>query len=268
MNDPYSRLHYRRLIAWPQRIEREWPLMRELFAAAPSPRLLDLGCGTGEHSRFLAEKGFEVVGIDRSESLLAQARREPLPAGVRFLAADLAALAEVAPEISPESPDEPSCGGAFCIGNSLPHLLRRDDLRSLFAALRRLLLPGAPLLLQILNYERIYAQGERYLPLNFRPEPGVGGPEGEEGQIVFLRLMHLGEDGCVVFAPSTLRFRPWEEEPVAVVSSKRVRLRAWKPAELEELLETAGFRQRTLYGGFDRRPFGPGSDRDLVLVAK
>ena len=60
-DDPYSRVDYRRLVAWPQRIEREWPFLER--ALGRSGRVLDLGSGTGEHSRFLASKGFDVVGI-------------------------------------------------------------------------------------------------------------------------------------------------------------------------------------------------------------
>ena len=39
--------------------------------------ILDLvGCGTGNHAIPLAQRGYEVVGIDRSENMLDQARRE------------------------------------------------------------------------------------------------------------------------------------------------------------------------------------------------
>jgi SAM-dependent methyltransferase len=36
--------------------------------------VLDLGCGTGNHSLPLAQRGYEVVGVDRSASMLALAR--------------------------------------------------------------------------------------------------------------------------------------------------------------------------------------------------
>ena len=91
-NDPYSRLSYRRLIAWPARIQREAPFLREVLAGGPSKRLLDLGCGTGEHARFLQEEGFEVTGVDASEAQLAQAR-EAGP-GPEFVKGDLAALGD------------------------------------------------------------------------------------------------------------------------------------------------------------------------------
>lgn len=39
-------------------------------------RILDLGCGTGSHAIPLAERGYEVLGVERSESMIAQARRK------------------------------------------------------------------------------------------------------------------------------------------------------------------------------------------------
>lgn len=37
-------------------------------------KILDIGCGTGRHSRELAKRGYEVTGIDLSESLLNRAK--------------------------------------------------------------------------------------------------------------------------------------------------------------------------------------------------
>lgn len=39
-------------------------------------RILDLGCGTGNHAIRLVEQGYEVVGVERSESMVANARRK------------------------------------------------------------------------------------------------------------------------------------------------------------------------------------------------
>jgi SAM-dependent methyltransferase len=41
-----------------------------------SKRILDIGCGTGRHSIELARRGYPVVGIDLSESLLKRAREK------------------------------------------------------------------------------------------------------------------------------------------------------------------------------------------------
>ena len=43
------------------------------YGDKPISRVLDLGCGTGNHAFPLASRGYKVVGIERSESMLAQA---------------------------------------------------------------------------------------------------------------------------------------------------------------------------------------------------
>jgi len=42
---------------------------------APGSRMLDLGCGSGRHSKYLASKGFDVTGIDLASSSIRQAKR-------------------------------------------------------------------------------------------------------------------------------------------------------------------------------------------------
>ena len=252
--DPYSRLDYRRLIAWPKRIQREWPLLEEVLSSGLSRRVLDLGCGTGEHARFLTEQGFEVVGVDVSASMIEKALDAPsAPEGPSpsFIHGDVAEL---------ESLTEGHFGGAICLGNTLPHIRSLQALGDFLRGLRHRLSPGASWILQLLNYERIFARGERHLPLNFRPH--------EDGESVFLRLMQPLDDGRVLFFPTTLRFRPDAEEPVSVAATKRVELRGWRLSELEAAFDDAGFTERRLYGSFEREPYEPMESNDLIVVAR
>ncbi len=57
------------------------------------PRAIDLGCGTGANSVFLARQGFEVTGVDFSAVALGKARAKAREAGVgaRFVRGDLTA---------------------------------------------------------------------------------------------------------------------------------------------------------------------------------
>ena len=48
----------------------------ELLAPQPGERILDLGCGTGALTAEIAARGAEVLGVDRSEEMIAQARRK------------------------------------------------------------------------------------------------------------------------------------------------------------------------------------------------
>lgn len=43
---------------------------------APPTRILDLGCGGGQDTRYLRREGYRVIGLDLSQKLLAQARTQ------------------------------------------------------------------------------------------------------------------------------------------------------------------------------------------------
>jgi SAM-dependent methyltransferase len=67
------------------------------LSASALPRAIDLGCGSGANAVFLAEQGFDVVGVDFSTVALDKARRAADDAGVgercRFVQGDLTAPA-------------------------------------------------------------------------------------------------------------------------------------------------------------------------------
>jgi SAM-dependent methyltransferase len=44
------------------------------YAPGPIRTILDLGCGTGGHALLLAQRGYQVTGVDRSEEMLAIAQ--------------------------------------------------------------------------------------------------------------------------------------------------------------------------------------------------
>jgi 2-polyprenyl-3-methyl-5-hydroxy-6-metoxy-1,4-benzoquinol methylase len=58
-------------------------------------KILDIGCGTGRHAIELAKRGYDVVGVDLSESQLSKARDNAKQnhVSVRFLQADARTLA-------------------------------------------------------------------------------------------------------------------------------------------------------------------------------
>lgn len=249
--DPYSRVEYRRLIAWPERIQREWPLLARVLGSGPKRRVLELGCGPGEHARALAEAGFEVVGIDLSSDMLAQAAEQPVPPNLRFVEGDISHLDRLV---------EGSFGGALCLGNTLPHLVTDQELEGFARGLARALEPEAALLLQVLNYDRIHDRGVRALPVNLRPH--------DDGELVFLRLMTPLPDGRVRFFPTTLLLRPGTDPPLALERSREVLLRGWRRGELETTLARAGIAPEEAFGDFEGTPFDPASSQDLVLVAR
>lgn len=257
--DPYERVGYRRLIAWPERLEREGPLLESTLASGPSRRILDLGCGPGEHARALAGRGFEVVGVDRSPAMLRQATAAPLPPGLSFVEGDLTALGAAV---------EGPFGGALCLGNTLPHLADEETLGRFVRGLAALLSPGAPLVVQTLGYDRILDRRVRALPVSFRPHAGPDGAVDEGAELVFLRLMEPLPDGRVRFFPTTLVLRPGAEPPLAIEQTREVLLRGWRERELVAALATAGFLHERSLASYAGAPYDPAESQDLVLIAR
>jgi SAM-dependent methyltransferase len=68
----------------------EKALLRKLLASFPSARsILDVGCGTGHFTRWMAQAGFDTVGLDLSEAMLNEARRR---SGGQYVSGDAHAL--------------------------------------------------------------------------------------------------------------------------------------------------------------------------------
>lgn len=102
----------------------------------PPARVLDLCCGTGQVSRALHERGYDVTGVDGSPEMIRRARANA--PGCEFVVADVRGF------------DLPGAYDvALCLYDSLNHLMEPGDLRRAFRAVHAALRPGAPLLFDL-----------------------------------------------------------------------------------------------------------------------
>ena len=67
----------------------EEPHVRRALGDVRGCDVLDLGCGTGRHTAWLAESGARVTAVDFSEKMLEQARRKVPGTDARFVVHDL-----------------------------------------------------------------------------------------------------------------------------------------------------------------------------------
>jgi malonyl-CoA O-methyltransferase len=107
----------------------EEPIVRSAVGDVRGLAVLDLGCGTGRHSLWLAATGASVTAVDFSEGMLAEARKKPEADAVRWFVHDL---------LRPL----PFANGTFDLvisGLVLEHL---QELTGFFAEARRVLKPG------------------------------------------------------------------------------------------------------------------------------
>ncbi len=244
-------VNYDTAIDWPARLQREGPFLLRALADTPSRRVLDLGSGTGEHARWLAEEGFEVVGIE-GVSARWEVARQGAPAGVEHLLGDFGAV---------EAMVHGQFGAALCLGNTLPFLLGAESLSRTLIGLRRRLLPGAPFVAHLVNYDRLFARGERLLPPRFL--------SAGKGELVFLRLLELRDDGVVGITETVLDHMPSRRDSqIEVVHTRHLFQQGWRYQELLTVLDVAQFNQVEAFGDFAGQPFEPMSSEELVLVAR
>lgn len=115
------------------------------FVAARVPegsRVLDIGCGTGDHcGRFVAD-GHEAVGVDLDPEMIHVAR-ERFPAA-RFHVMDMTDVSTL----------EGPFGCVFCIGNVLSHL-RAEALPTFLESVAGLLAPGGVWVFQTVNWDHL-----------------------------------------------------------------------------------------------------------------
>jgi SAM-dependent methyltransferase len=257
-------INYRNVFAWADRLRREGPFLDAVLGDAPARTLLDIGCGTGEHARHLAEQGWNVVGIELGEQLVREAQdlAGDTDAGghARFLLHDAAEARAL-----PEAP----FGAAMCIGNGLAYVEDEAALDRFFTGVAEGLRPGAPFLMQMLNYERIVDTGMRTLGVNVRPMPDGTVGARDDDELVFLRLFRARPgERAVDFYPITLTLTPGQEPLVEVQTASEVVHYGWRRHEVESALRRCGFTDVRVLGTMAEVPFLPLESPDLVVVAR
>jgi ubiquinone/menaquinone biosynthesis C-methylase UbiE len=111
-------------------------------------RHLDLGCGTGTLAILMAQAGWNVIGVDLSEAMLAQAKQKALEAGqvVEFVQQDMRHLRLAEPVHLVTS-----------FYDTLNHLLFAEDLEAAFRGVARALSPDGLFIFDV-NTEATFQQ--------------------------------------------------------------------------------------------------------------
>jgi SAM-dependent methyltransferase len=273
---------YDRFVDWSARLAAELPFIERQLQAMGTRCVLDAACGTGMHAVALAQRGYAVAGADLSAGMVERARSNAAAAGVelRFEVAGFGALARTfgcAPRSEDPRLDDPLSAAAsgrrgptqtgpgfdavLCLGNSLPHLLTPTEMAEALADFAACLRPGGLLLIQNRNFDRVLAQGERWMdPQAHR--------EGDTERL-FLRFYDFEPDGTLAFNLVTLRREAegqeagdWHQQIATT------RLRPLRQVELTAALNTAAFEGITYWGDMEHAPFDPEVSPNLVVAAR
>jgi SAM-dependent methyltransferase len=201
----------------------------------PPAEILDAPTGFGRHAIPLAQAGFRVTGIDRSEVQLSEARRQ---AGEvdwpRWVRADFREL---------PFPDE-SFDAVLCLFSSIGYRGEDGDRRA-FGEYLRVLRPGSSLILELLHRDRLMAifQERSWEPL---------------------------EDDAVLLEERRFDYAAGEIETdhtLLAVGERRgvtFRLRVYTATEVVRLLTDVGFHDVACCGDFEGAPLS----RETRLVVR
>ena len=208
-----------------------------LLALEPAADVLDAACGFGRHSLVLARDGFRVTGVDRSDVLLAEARRRSNGAEwPRWVHADLREL---------PFPDASFDGALNLFSSVLGYYGEEDDVRFL-SELRRVLRPDGRLVVETVHRDRVMA---RFAARDWQRVP--------EGVLVEERTFDY-----VAGVNETLHeLVPRAGDPVSLT----YRVRIYTAGEVVRLLRRAGFATVDVHGDLAGAPLT--RESRLVLVA-
>jgi SAM-dependent methyltransferase len=200
--------------------------------------VLDVGCGTGNWASMLAERGFEVVGLDPAEASLDVARAKPGAQRVRWIHGDVTSLPALAVDL------------ATMTGNVSNVFLTQQEWLTTLGGVRAALRPGGYLV-----FESVDPAGQPWL--NWDRETTYVRRESPDAGVFESWLEVTRIDGDLVSTRRTYVFAA----DGATLTSEGARRYAPRPV-IEDSLISAGYELTDVRGAPDR----PGLE--LVFIAR
>lgn len=225
---------------WADYVERHFARSR-----LPIHTVLDLACGTGSLTRLLALRGYEMIGADLSEEMLAQAAEKCRGVG------------DPEPIFLHQAMEELDLYGTIdacvCCLDSVNYVTRSGKLARAFQRVHTFLMPGGLFLFDINTPDKLRGlDGQMFLD------------ETEDAYCVWRaeyaprrRMCTYGMD--IFQRTEDDLWQRWEEVHEEF---------AYEPEELEQMLRQAGFRQIKQFGELRMRAPRAGEGRIFFAAGK
>lgn len=227
------------------RYVKQKSMIARLLKDYPMESVLDVACGSGLHTIALAELGIKAVGIDLSHALLniAEKRAREKKVNARFLRGNMLKLSERL---------DTTYDGVICLGNSLPHLTKPDEMKKALAEMFSVVKPGGVLVIQTLNYDRILMHKERIVNIN----------RSDEHE--FIRFYDFLDNGMIRF--NVLMINWGQATPEHSINS--LILKPYRSQEMISELSESGFMDIKLFEEPDFSPFDKEKSFAVTYIAR
>jgi SAM-dependent methyltransferase len=224
------------------------------FIEAVGDPVLELGCGTGRLLTGIAEAGFRVAGTDRSPAMLARARERIAQSAAREIIEIHCGEMSAADRVP---------GGPFGVViialNGLLHVANAASQRAVLESVRHALDPRGMLLVDLLNPTPEILQGMDHT-------------FAHEGAWKMMDRTRVDKFAArrVFPATQTIATELWYDLTAEAGTVRRVTtsmtMRYLHRAELDLMLELAGFAEWQVYGSYDLDPYDDQSERLIVAA--
>ncbi len=153
--------------------------------------ILDIGCGTGNKTIFLAEGAAWVEGVDLDPDMIARATPDNPRPNIRYRTLNMRGLGVTF--------SEQRFDAIVCLGNTLVHLPSLEEIRAFLVSIAELLAPSGCFILQILNYDRILDRDALELPVLQTPQIKFTRTYRRDGRLLrFLTVLEDKRTGAVL----------------------------------------------------------------------
>ena len=206
--------------------------------------LLDLGCGTGSMTELLAKQGYDMIGVDLSDSMLDIAIEKRAQSGhnILYLQQDMREFELYG-----------TVRAVVSICDCMNYILEEEDLLEVFRLVNNYLDPGGIFVFDMNT------------PYKYREVIGntTIAENREEGSFIWENC--FDEESQVNEYALTLFIK--EEDDLYRKHEEFHYQKAYEPERVKELLEEAGLKVEAIYDAFTREPVREDSER-IYFIAR
>lgn len=207
--------------------------------------VVDLGCGTGTLTELMYQKGYDMIGVDRSESMLnaAMEKKDKSGSEILYLQQDMRELDLYS-----------TVGTVFSVCDSLNYILEEEELLTVFSLVENYLFPGGILIFDFnTDYKYREVIGNATIAEN-----------REDCSFIWENLYDIEEEineyDLTLFVRETDgRFRRFTETHFQ---------RGYTPEQISSLVEKAGLKILEMTDADTDKELRPESERVLVVAQK